>query len=51
VTEERDDRTRETHQDEPSDGERPPRAAMLILVLFPFALIVIFGLLYAWIRR
>jgi hypothetical protein len=30
---------------------RPPRLAMLLLVLFPFALVVIFGLLYAWIRR
>ena len=36
---------------EQDEGGRPPRLAMLVLVLFPFALVVIFGLLYTWIRR
>jgi hypothetical protein len=31
--------------------ERPPRLALLLLVLFPFLLVVGIALLYGWIRR
>lgn len=36
-----------------SDGpeERPPRLSLLLLVLFPFLLVIAIALLYGWIRR
>jgi hypothetical protein len=33
------------------DEERPPRVALLIMVLFPFLLALGIALLYGWIRR
>ena len=44
--------------EEPTKGERPdeegvdpPRLALLLLVLFPFLLVIVIGLLYNWISR
>jgi hypothetical protein len=51
VSEETKDQTPGDAEPEQDEGVRPPRLAMFVLVLFPFALVVIFGLLYAWIRR
>ena len=31
--------------------ERPPRLQLVILVLFPFALVVVIALLYMWLTR
>ena len=51
MSEEKKDRAPESAEPEKDEGRRPPLLHLLILVLFPFALVVIFGLLYVWIRR
>jgi hypothetical protein len=33
------------------EGVDPPRLALLLLVLFPFLLVIVLGLLYSWIGR
>ena len=33
------------------DGADPPRLALLLLVLFPFLLMIVLWLLYNWITR
>ena len=40
-----------TPQGQNDDEQRPPRVALLIMVLFPFLLALGIALLYGWLRR
>jgi hypothetical protein len=50
VTDGTKDQTSEKPAPEPEEGERPPPLQMLVLVLFPFAVMAIIALLYVWLR-
>jgi hypothetical protein len=41
------------HESPEEEGgeERPPRLALLLLVLFPFLLVIAIAVLYGWLRR
>jgi hypothetical protein len=50
VSEQKEDRPPGGLEPDQGEGVRPHRLAMLILVLFPFALMAVVALLYVWIR-
>ena len=50
MTDEKKDQTPGKPEPEPEDGERPPRAALLFMVAFPFGVMALIGLLYVWLR-